>query len=325
MPHTLSTGAVRPRERFDYWRDVICQVFVPLRAEPIGTPVEAFAGAVDVAQLHELQIVRVTAGGQRVLRRPVDDRDDLLVSIQLEGRGQVAQDGHEARLAHGGLALYDTTRPYELTFDDRFSQLVVQFPRQQLRRRGVDVLGSSARHVPGVGCAGVATALLTGLLRDGESVPADAQRQLSAQALDLLALALAPAGGPAGAEHRRIRERQRVLTHVRSRLDDPRLGVDDVARRLGVSSRYLQKLFAGTGATLGERIRGARLQRARGLLLQAPHLTVAEVAHRTGFADAAHFSRSFRGAFGTTPTAARREASGQGAAAQDSPAARACP
>lgn len=306
MPETLSTHALRPNERFDFWRDVICDVFLPLEAEPRGTPVDQFAGAVSVARLDELHIVRVDSAGQHVVRQPTDACDDVLISIQLHGRGVVSQDGHAAVLSPGCLALYDATRPYELTFEHVFSQLVVQLPRPTLRQRGVDVDSSVAHAVPGHGLAAITTSMLSSLLRDGESVAADVQRQLAGQALDLLALTLAPADRGEGSARRRIEERQRVLAHVLGRLSDPALGVADVARRLGVSTRYLQKLFADTGHTLSARIRDARLQRARELLILRPHLTVTDVAHGTGFSDAAHFSRSFRARYGTTPSAARR-------------------
>jgi AraC-like DNA-binding protein len=100
-----------------------------------------------------------------------------------------------------------------------------------------------------------------------------------------------------------VYDRRRVLAWVDANLDDRRLGVGDVAEAFGVSVRSIQKLFAGDELTLGERIRHARLQRARRALrdpLRAHH-SIARIAHDHHFGDAAHLSRAFRAAYGCSP------------------------
>ena len=65
--------------------------------------------------------------------------DYFLVSIQTQGRGVVSQDGRDAVLAPGDFALYDSTRPYQLTFDGPFQQFVLKLP-------GPDAAHRAARH-----------------------------------------------------------------------------------------------------------------------------------------------------------------------------------
>ena len=47
----------------------------------------------------------------------------------------VFQDGREAIVSAGQFVIYDTTRPYELRFDDSFSQTIFQMPRKLLQQR----------------------------------------------------------------------------------------------------------------------------------------------------------------------------------------------
>ena len=47
----------------------------------------------------------------------------------------VSQDGRDALLGPGDFALYDSTRPYQLQFDDDFQQFVLKLPGPTLRTR----------------------------------------------------------------------------------------------------------------------------------------------------------------------------------------------
>ncbi len=89
---------------------------------------------------------------------------------------------------------------------------------------------------------------------------------------------------------------------VEANLDRPDLGVDDIARSLGVSRMQLYrkvKALLGTGVT--DYIQGIRLTKARQLLLQNGS-TIAEVAYRTGFSSPSYFSTLFKGRYQLSPT-----------------------
>ncbi|WP_099558832.1 acetamidase/formamidase family protein [Hartmannibacter diazotrophicus] len=101
----------------------------------------------------------------------------------------------------------------------------------------------------------------------------------------------------------------RITRTIERRLDDPDLSAAKVSRLEGISERYLQKLFEGTGESFGHYLRERRLQRTRIELSnpQEAHLSVAEIAYRCGFTDAANFSRAFRERFGLSPRAFRQK------------------
>lgn len=85
-----------------------------------------------------------------------------------------------------------------------------------------------------------------------------------------------------------------------------RLGLDEVARTVGTTSRQLARLFereAGhSPAAFRDRL---RLHRARGLVREGRR-TMTDIAAECGFADAGHFSRRYRRLYGASPTADRR-------------------
>jgi AraC family transcriptional activator of pobA len=98
--------------------------------------------------------------------------------------------------------------------------------------------------------------------------------------------------------HERQAERfcQRVETHF-----DKAWSVADYARDLGLSAPHLTRICRRIlGAPPNELVRQRRLLEAR-RLLEYTRLPIAEVAHRSGFRDAAYFSRSFKAMQGMPP------------------------
>jgi AraC family transcriptional regulator len=81
--------------------------------------------------------------------------------------------------------------------------------------------------------------------------------------------------------------------------------LEEVARAVGRHPAHLARAFRRCfGTSLGEYARRQRLEAAAGLLRGT--MPLAEVALSCGFHDQAHFSRSFKLAFGQSPAAWRR-------------------
>jgi AraC-like DNA-binding protein len=75
----------------------------------------------------------------------------------------------------------------------------------------------------------------------------------------------------------------------------------ELAAAHGVSVRTVNRIFNATEQTVGEVLRVRRLARAR-KELSAGDDAVSSIAHRWGFADASHFSRSFKAQYGISPS-----------------------
>ena len=96
-----------------------------------------------------------------------------------------------------------------------------------------------------------------------------------------------------------------AMAYAVENLDQP-LSVDRMADAARVSRFRLTRLFAEhTGLTPWRWVMQRRLEDARRLLAEGE--SVGRVAHATGFADQAHFSRCFRSATGLPPARWMRE------------------
>jgi AraC family transcriptional regulator, regulatory protein of adaptative response / methylated-DNA-[protein]-cysteine methyltransferase len=85
-----------------------------------------------------------------------------------------------------------------------------------------------------------------------------------------------------------------------------RAGVQDLAARLGVGSRHLDRLFQRhIGATPLQVARTLRVQRAKRLLDQT-RLSMSDVAARAGFASLRRFNAVFAEVYKRTPSEVRR-------------------
>lgn len=99
----------------------------------------------------------------------------------------------------------------------------------------------------------------------------------------------------------------RLLAWLADRRERP-VGVEAAARALGRSRSGLQALCRTRfGCGLGHLHERLRLERAAGILLAEPGLTVAEVAQRCGYAEVFGFSRAFARVMGRPPAAWRRQ------------------
>ena len=100
--------------------------------------------------------------------------------------------------------------------------------------------------------------------------------------------------------------RRRTLEMIHSQLDS-RLTIDMLAREAGLSTAHFSRAFRETmGRAPHQYLLSMRLEKAR-RLLEVPYASLSDVAHRTGFADQAHFTRLFKRSYGITPGALVRQ------------------
>ncbi|MEZ0109508.1 AraC-like DNA-binding protein [Catenulispora sp. EB89] len=307
MTLALRTADLPANDRFDFWRSVVCDTFVPLRAEP-GTA--DFHGQIRSIHLGELQVTEIDATAHTVNRTPraiaASDRDYFKLGLQLRGYCVLTQDGREAPLTPGDFAIYDTTRPYSLAFDDSYRQLVLMLPRRLLRVAPEDVGRITAVRVSGrQGVGALVSPLLMRLADHLDEYETPGSVRLADNIVDLLVTLVADRlelEAPCPDSGRRALM-MRITSFIESHLGDHDLGPDTVAAAHFISTRYLHKLFRDEGTTVSCWIRDRRLEHCRRDLRDPLQLdrAVGAIASRWGFADAAHFSRIFRSAYGASP------------------------
>ncbi|MFF3028786.1 helix-turn-helix domain-containing protein [Microbacterium sp. NPDC057944] len=315
----LDCGDVASAERFDMWTDAVNRSFVPLRAWSADPATRAgFAGKLVAQELGPLSVSSVSGSPVRVSRtRSEIARDDpghIKLGVQLQGRSVISQDGRDAILLPGDFAVYDTTRPYSVDFDDSFRMLVVMFPLETLRIDRARLRALTASRFSGhEGVSAIASSLLRAFDSALEDGTLRNRMPLSDAVLDMLTAALGErlelvldSGGDA--------DRRALLTriemYIAAHLGDAELTVAQIAAAHHVSVRYLQKLFEGRNDTVSSWIRHRRLDATRRDLSNPSQVgqQIASIGARWGFTDATAFSRAFRTRFGVTPSEYRAEA-----------------
>jgi AraC-like DNA-binding protein len=304
----LDTRSSAPDRRLAVWQDIVCDTFVGLDCR--SDMHDGFWGSVSQTMIGPVSATYVDSCAQRVLRTPSRiaraSDDFVLVALGTSGVNGVFQDGREAVMSAGQFVIYDTTRPYELRFDDSFSQTILQMPRKLLQQRigSFDTLTattfSSDRPLERL-----AYEFLLGMSRTIDQVdPATATRLLD-QALDLVAMAFADRmreRSPEQSFHRSAllyRLKNYILTHLR----DPELSMPAAAAGIGISPRYASDLMAGEQTSFRSYVQAQRLERCKRDLSDPAHAArhVSDIAFAWGFNDLAHFSRIFKQRFGVSP------------------------
>jgi AraC-like DNA-binding protein len=129
---------------------------------------------------------------------------------------------------------------------------------------------------------------------------------------DLVALLLdgaVPGGGARNMRGVGAARLELVKRQIRARLGDPGLGIEAVARRQGITPRYIQRLFEVEGSSFSEFLRECRLEFAFRLLDEPTGgRTIAAIAFEAGFSDLSSFNRAFRRRYAMTPSQVRAEA-----------------
>lgn len=312
MPRAISierysTEQLPPDSRYEAWlsRDWP-------RSKPIyrTVPTEAFDTVVESATLDPLLFVRTQITGMIWERRTQDirasDFQPIIASMMVKGTAQGEMDGRPFFKPSGAYHFQDLARPsiHQSTASLTYSLVL---PRELAKARlksltnlhGLVVTGEPAKAL--MNLAETVWAMLPSL---------DTGRAVRFQnaLLELLVAGiegsspLAPT--PLTAE---TELRARAIEAVDLRLGLERASTSELCRFLGVSPEQLSLAFRRDGGPAAYLL-GRRLDEARvaltGLERREP---IGNIAHRLGFSDAAHLSRTFRQRFGLSPRDYRKK------------------
>ena len=97
---------------------------------------------------------------------------------------------------------------------------------------------------------------------------------------------------------------QRVQRYILNNLQNNEMTIPMIARENGISVRYLHRIFLLSGKSVSKWILNQRLERCRESLAgsSGSKCLVKQVGFDWGFNDTAHFSRTFKKAFGASPS-----------------------
>jgi AraC family transcriptional activator of tynA and feaB len=260
--------------------------------------------------LASLDILQITTATPHRVVRPHNPRgspgdDYYFASVGLWGSAVSCQDGQEALLRRRVLVVEDSTRPYQLTLDgNRYSQLALRIPGPLFRQRvsqidGLVLARGITHHSELVGLFAGFVLHLFDLQQHNPFIV----QQLENQTLDLLAMVLMQSSDLAWAEVSlgRAATLYRIKRFVEQHLSEPELS----PANMGISSRYMNKLFVDENTSLMRYVWDRRLEHCRRDLTNPIRVAggISQIAFRWGFNELSHFSRSFKARFGLSPRA----------------------
>lgn len=304
-PFTSESYAEGARERA--WQEVLGGFGLQALGARSGTPSHARA----LSRLSALGVRLGTLSADAQSLRPLAGRGGLpllllpvetTLALTLAGETQIVPAGHVVLAPRAG--------HWQVQFQRGLRALVLSVPAEAFRGRKVAPLAACPPRV--FAPEGLADVLARTVQSGAGALDrlGEAEWETVAQSAAELLLALTAelATTRADSSSSRAALLQRLYATVERSIGREDLTIAEVARAEGISERYLQKLFEGTGESFSHYVRERRLQRAWHDLANPAELAVpiSEVAYRYGFADSAHFSRLFRERFGLAPRELRR-------------------
>lgn len=312
MHTTLDTASsVTRADDLATFRSAVNSSFVPLRVDQETSG--RFSAKLTSARADGVVFTEVEAAPQLVrrTRETIESGGSgyYKVSLLLSGSSILIQDGREVVMHPGDLSFYDTSRPYSLLFDRSFRNLIMMFPKERLEfptllTDTLTAVSLGAQHQ----LATVVAPFIAQASPQLSLLPSLARTKLAHTSLELINTMLsAILDVETEPRHPHQQRLQKIYAYIDANLGSPELSPSSIAAAHFISIRHLHALFAEHDTTVSTVIRNRRLERARTDLTDPSLLsrTVAAIAARWGFVDAAHFSRVFKQTYGISPSELR--------------------
>jgi AraC-like DNA-binding protein len=309
MPmETWEINQMPVEEREDAWRELVSTTHLPWSIDLAGDDVPPESREwIRRRHLGDIDLIDCVCGPCSGRRNPSDLRrspgEYVGVLVLHEGKELLSQAERETVLSAGDVVAWDSVAEARFAVLEPLRKQTLLIPRprfQQLIPRPELAIARSVESGPTVD-------LFTSYLRFLTTVDLEPMAAAAAgnAALELLGAVLGSVIVP---NRTVVRDalRVKIKEYIERRLRDADLRPQRIAEANAVSVRSLYGLFEEEGDTVGGYIRRRRLARAYAELTRpGPPPSVTDVALRWGFADAAHFSRSFRAQYGVPPSEAR--------------------
>jgi AraC-like DNA-binding protein len=304
----FSTADLPEHDRVAMWRDHYGRTVLRVDIEPErDTPFSAAITSRLLPDLHVLSGMMSAARIQRTRQLIADGNNDLALVINRWGTITARARGREVTLREGDALLMNSSEMIAFDRSDPGSSISIRIPHSVLSPLVVHADDAVMRPIPrATDALRLLTRYAEPLLEDGSLSTPELRRLAVSHVHDLVALTLgATRDATELAESRGVRAARLSAAkgYIVSNSSSRNLSIGHVAKHLGVTPRYLQKLFERGGSTFSAFVLGQRLARARRLLTDPKFgsYQVSSIAYDVGFGDLSYFNRCFRQHYGATP------------------------
>jgi AraC-like DNA-binding protein len=311
----FSTDEIPEADRAGYWREHYGHVMLRVDIEPARDQV--FQACNRVLSLPTLQLMDASSSPMRISRQGqylADGNDDVVVALNRGGSVLIESHGREHSLRSGEAIILSGGEAASFHRASPGRSLTLRLPRMGFESTVVSLDDALMRPIAAdQGALKLLEHYVLWMLQTCDLMDRPLLNLSVRHVQDLLALAIGPTASFADtARTRGLRAARLKLakSHIVAHSHRRDLSVGSVAASLGVTPRYVQRLFEAEGTTFSEYLIGQRLARAHRLLsdTDAAHSAISAIAYDVGFGDLSYFNRRFRRRYGMTP----REVRGDG-------------
>jgi AraC family transcriptional regulator, positive regulator of tynA and feaB len=307
MPFYFNSAEAKDPRRG--WRDFIDDKF-GLSSVSLGNEA-TFAGEIKCSSLGFLTLTEIRATheyGERTKTQVSKAQNEKFVLVLLRaGSLKVTQAGRACVLGPNMFTLFDCNAPYTFQHVEQTDVLDVSMPAGVVRarlKRPDDLVATPLR--ADIGFGRVVADFVQSLAREAPHIPDKVADSCAAKVADVFAVLFDSEGGdglPIGDSAVRSAIYRRCVAFIEDNLVNPQLGPPMISAAVGISLRYLHKIFQASGESVGDYVRRRRLARSYEDLidLRKRHLPIKEIAFRYGFRNPAHFSDAFKSQHGMSP------------------------
>ncbi|QGG40569.1 helix-turn-helix domain-containing protein [Aeromicrobium yanjiei] len=289
-----------------HWAELIRDVYGGV--DVVARTEDPFEGRLARRTLDRLETVELRTSAQEytrtqsmVARQP---SDDLFVTLIAQGEALVVQGNHTSTLSAGDFVFVESSRPYTVAVGSSTRLIDFSWPRDGIGLAESECRAITARAFRASSPLGrwLSPALL-GLHDMDEGVSRAGVARIADGIADLLITAALELGTPEDVHAQWRGQYDEMLRFIERNLDDPDLSAETLVAHFFMSSRSVHRIFARFGSTPTVRIREARLERARQMMIARAHRTksVSFIASQAGFSSLQVFSRTFTAKYGVGP------------------------
>ncbi len=311
-----STESCRDEDRETVWRDALMQISLP-GARLLDR--DGFHGDVcSVTSPLGIEFARVSSSAQTLSGVCVTRTPCLWLAVPLDGVFLVEQGGPPVSLRPGDILYGPAGHASTLRLPDHFAMLYLRIPQTLLHPR---LLNLKVLSIGTLTCRAavnrIFVKLLQSIVSELEELTVEHIRPIEVAISEFVISSLAESSALGCFDVAGASNFHRICQAIEQQLGNGELTLEDVSHQQHVSARYIQKLFQQANLSFSQYVRKRRLEHCRADLTSVAHrkLSISEICFRWGFNDAAHFSRSFRADYGTSPREYRRQRGGAVAAA----------
>ncbi|MDX3233567.1 helix-turn-helix domain-containing protein [Streptomyces sp. ME19-01-6] len=297
-----SLDAVPAVDRQEVWQDILSTMLLPMSVRLAPETRPGFRGRVRRHWLDDMALVecRTDPFTGRRGRAEIAPGDDEFIAVLLytAGHEYISQRDTTLDVRSGGGVVLSSSSEFRFAVPVPYYKRCLVIPTAAL---------AEVSDLPRSGCVELnhrvpAVSLLDGyvdtLVRTLPALSDEIRTAARNATLELVAAVLRDGGMDTKCATPALRASMDAW--IERHLCDPRLCPDALAAAHAVSVRTVHRLYGSDGDTFGAVVRRRRLERARQELISGDR-SVSSLAAQWGFADASHFSRSFKTAFGMSP------------------------